>query len=348
MTHPIQVRTVSLALALAAATTAQGTLQISLGIRETEAGGGTFSTIGGDGGELGGIEFVNRDAQTLTLDGTWQQFTFNITTDPLIGFAGASANGVLDGTFGTLEHVRVLNSTGITDPITLWIDDVTDTTLTGGAVNFGDFEGFASGTEVMFQEPGFSGSTAANLMMGSTSGVDNLVASRTSSCRFDFQFIDNLGTRWVRLTTFRAINQRNPQIRLDDQSVVTFWMRGGVCQESLGSQGPGTAIAEMCGPGLRMGQTSVYYTAGAPAGAPGALAISLFGQPDLPIFGGNLVSALGVLIPVTIGADGNGRFSLPVSGTGAVADLVLQSLFFDTTQAQNFTFTNALHARFGR
>jgi len=339
---------ISLALALSAAVHAQSTVQISIGIRETNAGGGTFSNIGGNGGSLGGIEWVNRDAQTLTLDGTWQQFTFTIATDPLTGFAGTTANGILDGTFGVFEHVRVLNAAGITEPIHLWIDDVVDTTMTGGPVNFADFQGFATGTEVMFQEPSFSGSTSANLLTGSVSGVDNRVASRTSACRFDFQFIDNSPTRWVRLTTFNTPNLPNPLIRFDDQSVITFWMRGGTCQEDAGSQGPGTAIAEMCGTGLAAGEASVYYTAGAMPGAPGVLGLSLWGQPDLPIFGGNLVSGVGLAATLPISADGNGRFSLPVSGSGGVVDLALQSLFFDLSVPQNLAFTNAIRARFGQ
>src|SRR5690606_29366628 len=93
----------SMLLALGLASTASAQLAISIGIRETAAGGGSFTSIGADGGSLGGIEWVNRDAQTLVLDGTWQQFTFNIATDPLTGFAGTTANSVLDGAFGVLE-----------------------------------------------------------------------------------------------------------------------------------------------------------------------------------------------------------------------------------------------------
>ncbi len=342
----IQLRSVAIALGLTAVVQAQTTLQISIGIRETDASGGVFSAIGANGGTVGGIEFVNRDAQTLTLDGTWQQFTFNLTTDPLVGFAGLTANGVLEGTFGVLEHVRVLNSTGITTPITLWIDDVTNTTTMTGPVVFGDFQNFASAAEVMFQEPGFSGSTSANILLGGTSGVDNRVASRTSACRCAFQFVDGLTTRWVRLTTFNATNQPNPSIRFDNQAVVTFWMRGGPCQEDLGSQGPGIAIAEACGTGLGAGQSSVYYTAGALPGVPGAIAVSIFGSPDLPIFGGNLVSGFGLAATIAVASDGGGRFSLPLSPLGAVADLVLQSVFFDPSLPQSFAFTNAIRARF--
>ncbi|MEZ5966797.1 MAG: hypothetical protein R3F56_23360 [Planctomycetota bacterium] len=342
------LHTLTLVLGLSAALQAQGTVKISIGVRETEAGGGSFTTIGGNGGTLGGIEWVNKDAQTLVLDGTWQQFTFNITTDPLAAFAGTTANGVLDGTFGVIEHLRVLNDTGITDPFVLWIDDVTATTQTGGPVNFGDFEGYGSGAEVMFQEPSFSGSTSAFLLPGSVSGVDNAVASRTSSCRCDFQFVNNTTTNWVRLTTFNTGFLPNPTIRLDDQCVVTFWMRGGPCQEDVGSQGPGTAYAEMCGAGLSAGQASIYYAAGAQPGVPGVLGISLWGAGDLPIFGGNIVAGLGLAATLPVSADAAGRFQLPVTGSAGVVDLALQSLFFDPTLPQNLAFTNAIRARFGQ
>lgn len=343
MIHP---RTIPLVLLLTAAVHAQGTVQISIGIRETAQGGGAFSAIGGNGGSLGGIEFVARDVQTLVLDGTWQQFTFNITTDPLLAFAGTTANGVLEGAYGTLEHVRVLNNTGIMTPITLWIDDVTNTTTTTSPVTFGDFEGFASGTEVMFQEPSFSGSTSANVITGSTSGVDNRVAARTSSCRSDFQFIDGTTTRWVRLTTFNTGNLGNPLIRFDNQSVLTFWMRGGTAQEDLGSQGPGPAIAEIVGSGLGAGQSSIFYTAGGPPGSLGVHAFSAFGMPDLPLFGGNVVCGVGLLATNIVFADATGRTQMFLAPFGLPADFVLQAAFFDSTQPQGLTFTNAVRAVF--
>ena len=81
MTNP---RSLFLSLGLATVATAQPpTVQISIGVRETGFAGGSFTAIGGDGGVSGGIEWINMDGQFLTLDGTWQQFTFNLTTDPI-------------------------------------------------------------------------------------------------------------------------------------------------------------------------------------------------------------------------------------------------------------------------
>lgn len=219
-----------------AATAMSATLSISIGVRETNAGGGADNGIGGNGGAAGGIEFINRDGLTLTLNGTWQQFSFDLANANLNGqvtaFAGATANGVLEGSYGTLEHIRI-KSNGSTAPISLWIDDVVNTVDPAGppppqSVLIGNgFEGFADGTEVMFQEPGFSGSTTANILAGSTSGVDSsMFLNGAASYGVDFQFVDNDPTRWVRLTSFNTLNVPNPIVRFDQSSVVSFWMKG--------------------------------------------------------------------------------------------------------------------------
>lgn len=186
-------------------------VKLSIGIRETNSAGPVF----GDGGSGGGIEWVNRDGQTLTADGTWQLFTFTPATDTLLAFAGATANSMLEAghEFATIEHIRILNDTGITSPLRMWIDDVTNTVASGAVVE--DFEAASLGSEVMFQEPSFSGSTSSNLLPGSKTAVSNSMAnSGSQSLQADFQFVDNTPTRWVRLTTFGAPNQPNPRVRI--------------------------------------------------------------------------------------------------------------------------------------
>lgn len=348
------LRNTLLPLTLAGALAAQAPqVAISIGVRETEAGGGAgFTAIGDNGGSTGGIEWINLDGQMLTLDGTWQKFTFDLANDPVTAFAGSTANGILDGTYGTLEHIRILNVQGVTDPISVWIDDVADTiTPMGGSpttTTFGDFEGYNQGDEVMFQEPSFSGSTSSNLQTGDGDGIDNFVASRSASYLERFQFVDNATTRWVRLTTFNTPNQPNPQIRFDQGSVITFWLRSGDCQANLGSQGPGSAYAELCGLGLNFGETSTYYTAGAVPGSPGALGVSFPNNPDLPIFGGNLVSGSGLFLTVVLVADASGKAQLKIPGSAAMVDFVMQSVFVDGSQPQGLTLTNAVDAQFGQ
>jgi hypothetical protein len=210
-------------------------LLVSIGVRETGNPGGL--PIGADGGASNGIEIVNLDGQTLTADGTWQQFTFTPLTDPLTAFAGATANNVLDQDWGTLEMIRLANVADGFTQYRVWIDDVTNT-ISSGLVDFGNFELFAVGSEVMFQEPRFSGTTFGHLeLTPNTSLVTDAFANGGSrSNQIDFDFVDDVAgeSRWVRLTTFNTPNQPNPLVRLREQVVVggpfepttiSFWAR---------------------------------------------------------------------------------------------------------------------------
>jgi hypothetical protein len=228
----------ALAAACVASASAQS-LQVSIGVRETGAQGAVFPGVYANGGSANGIEFVNLDGQTLVLDGTWQQFTFTFSTATFSAFAGATANNILDGAWGTIEMIRFRNNLGMTAPIKVFIDDVQHTITPPGSgpqATTEGFEGWSSGAEVMFQEPGFSGSTSNNLMPGSTSGVNNTVSLNGSgSYEMNFQFIDNTPTRWARVTTFNTPNLPNPAIRFDQQATVSFW--------AMGVPEPGTMIA---------------------------------------------------------------------------------------------------------
>jgi hypothetical protein len=198
-------------LALATSSASAASLAISLGIRETNNPSGT--AIFSNAGTSNGIEFVNLDGQSLVADGTWQQFTFTPAVDTLTAFAGATANGILEAglEIAALEHIRIRNVDGITQPIRVWVDDVTNAVAAGPVVE--SFEGHALGAEVMFQEPGFSGSTSANLVAGSTAAVtDSMANTGGQSYQTDFQFVDNDPTRWVRLTTFASGNPLNPPL----------------------------------------------------------------------------------------------------------------------------------------
>jgi len=200
-------------------------LQVSLGIRETGAGGGPEGSIGSNGGTLGGIEFVNRDGQSVPLDNQWHPYTWDLDADPLTAFAGTTANSVLQGNYGVIECLRLTNDTGLAAPITLWVDYVVNT-IASGPVVVQDFEGFADGAEVMFQEPSFSGSTASNVAPGSTAGVDSSMAfNGSASYKVDWTFVDGDPTRWVRLTTFGTPNGLNPLIRFDQDSVVSIYIK---------------------------------------------------------------------------------------------------------------------------
>jgi hypothetical protein len=204
-------------------------VKISIGIRET--GNPNSLPIFGNGGATGGIEYVNRDGQTLLLNNTWQLFTFTPSTDTLLAFAGATANSILDTDWVTLEMIRILNSGGNTAPLRLWIDNISNTTTAYGSVTEG-FESFALGSEVIFQEPRFSGSTAAQLdLLPNASLVsDSAAFAGTQSDEINLKYIDGNVNNWVRLTTFNTPNLANPLLLAREPGApaptISFYMKG--------------------------------------------------------------------------------------------------------------------------
>jgi hypothetical protein len=227
-------------------------LQVSLATRETGFGGSAIGTIGANGGATGGIEWVNKDGQMLTLDGTWQTFTWSPATDPITAFAGASANSILEGSYGTIEHLRFHNHTDLEGVIMLWIDLIQDSIDPAGpdpvtTTTISNFEGFAETdgtgtTEVIFQEPRFSGSTLNELaLLPNFGGIDNTVNSPadvggTGSMRFEWDFLGSADPtppeNWLRLTTFNTENLPNPVIRYDQSSIVTVRIMGVIPEPS--------------------------------------------------------------------------------------------------------------------
>lgn len=203
--------------------------QVSIGVRETMWVAPTV--VGGNGGTTNGIEWINLDGQNLVANGTWQQFTFNFGTDPVTAFAGATANGVLDGTTGTLEHIRIRNISGVTNVLTMWIDDVAQV-IAGNPVTLSGFETTdpipaTVGTEHMFQEPRFSGSTQANLaaLPNSTLVTDTQFHTGLQSNQADFAFNTSNPASWLRLTSFNVVNQPNPAIDYTAGNSLSFFLR---------------------------------------------------------------------------------------------------------------------------
>ncbi len=343
---------VSIISLLSSALAAQGILQISIGVRETGFGGSTVGTIGADGGTGGGIEWVAQDVQALPVDGAWHTFTFDFANDPITAFAGSSANGTLEGMYGTIEHIRVLNTSGIGDPIVLLVDDVVNTTGPAGstvATTVEDFEGYGAGTSVMFRQAGFSGSTGTNLMTGSTATVDDMFVGSDDVLRHDFQFVDTMTNRWARITTFNTANRPNPVVRFDNNSVVTFRLLAYTSEQTdLGLQGPGTVNATFVGDGLNAGQASTIHIGGAPANTFGVIGVSLFGFPNLPVLGGTVASGSAFFFPVTAIADGGGFASVTFAGSSIVADFAMQGIYLDNSLPQGIAFSNAFQASFGQ
>jgi hypothetical protein len=215
-------------LFVAAASEAQ-TFQVSIAVRETQWVPPVV--VGGNGGTTNGIEWINLDGLTLTADGSWQQFTFNFGTDPVTAFAGATANGVLDGTTGTIEHIRLRNIGGVTDVVSLQIDDIVNT-VSGTPITVSGFETTDAnpatlGTEHIFQEPRFSGSTQAFLanLPNATLVTDQQFHTGAQSNQADFAFNTSNPASWLRLTTFNTPNQPNPAIDYSAGNSLSFWLR---------------------------------------------------------------------------------------------------------------------------
>jgi hypothetical protein len=223
---------------LTASTVMAQALAISLGVRET----GTSANIGENGGTANGIEWINRDGLSLVADGTWQNFTWNFGTDPVQAFAGGTANGVLDGTRGVLEHLRINNSVGTFDTFTVWIDNITQN-VGGTEYTIQNWEGapvLAPGPlvqqDITFQEPRFSGSTNTNLntAFNAAHTTDETAAEGLNSYRLQFEFVDNSTTRWIRLTTFNAAVGANPTIDFSPGSTLSMSLRAVTTPSPVG------------------------------------------------------------------------------------------------------------------
>lgn len=196
-------------------------LTFSLGVRET----GSTAAIGDDGGTGGSIEWVDLDLHVVPLNDAWQKVTIDLASPQSVtGFTG---DGALDGAAGTIEHIRILNSDGITKPVRLWFDELIYTEATGNPVNLG-WDGLTLGSEYRFQEPSFSGSTSGNVNGGSSSAVtDTMAFAGEQSYLAEFQFVDDDPTRWIRYTTFSTsvgLAGGNPTIGFDGQ--LSFWVKG--------------------------------------------------------------------------------------------------------------------------
>jgi hypothetical protein len=99
----------------------------------------------------------------------------------------------------------------------------------------------------MFQEPGFSGSTASFLALGSTTAVSNSFSfSGSQSLQMDMQFVNATPTNWARISTFNTGIQPNPRILVRDPSgapaSISFYARMEVVPEPATLSALGAAL----------------------------------------------------------------------------------------------------------
>lgn len=206
------------------------TLKISLGTREptnltliTGAPGGFHA-----GNPAGGIEWFNKDQQTLVLDGTWQQFTFDLSAAGIsaVSFTG---DGLISADKAALEHLRIMRPKGAgATSVELWIDKIQMTQDPTGlppasTVTCSTFDGvagnggvpYAAGAKVMFRDPSFSGSTSG--MINAAAGVPNVTGIDTTTGQDDSY---SLKAQWKWLYT-NPVYQDSPWLRLSSYYTTT-------------------------------------------------------------------------------------------------------------------------------
>ncbi|MBN1489926.1 MAG: hypothetical protein JXA69_08420 [Phycisphaerae bacterium] len=203
-------------------------LLLTLGIRDT---GATSGIIGDNGGSSGPIEWIfaagsvggiiSNAPQGLLVSPSddWQTITFDPVNDTIVGATGitSAANGVFEGTYGVIENLALVQTSTDTGPYKLYIDNVTN-----GGTLVEDFEAYDAGQFVMFRQPSFSGTTSAHILTApNLSVLDADVGDASAkSCRVEWQYIDELNTRWIRLTTYAAPFRPNPLVSLTEP--ITF------------------------------------------------------------------------------------------------------------------------------
>jgi hypothetical protein len=211
----------AVALAAMAGRSDAAELRFSIGVRETNAAGG----VGTNGGGTGPIEWVGRpndgvdlDVALVPADNAWHQVTFDLNAGPFRGFTG---NHILETTsgFGALEHLRIANTVDGVKRYKVYIDDVVNT-VNGSPTLLTNFDSAALGSEVLFQDPRFSGSTTANLLLtpNTNAVTDARSVSGANSYLLEFEFVnDNAagvggGGTWARVTTSGAATLPNAAI----------------------------------------------------------------------------------------------------------------------------------------
>ncbi|MCP4249065.1 MAG: family 10 glycosylhydrolase [bacterium] len=100
-----------------------------------------------------------------------------------------------------------------------------------------DFEGYASGTRVLFQYPRYSGSTDEDLESEPNVAevTDEVAAFSGASCyKVQWQLIDTEPHRWMRLTTHNGAYVPNPTVRLDHRIRVRLRVDAGRFRLAVG------------------------------------------------------------------------------------------------------------------
>jgi hypothetical protein len=100
---------------------------LTLGVRET----GSTAGCAENGGTSGGIEWIGATSgyppigKLVNQKDQWVRVVFDIPNEPIVGFAGATANGRLDTQTGVFEHLAFTPvDPTLTDIYTVYLDDI--------------------------------------------------------------------------------------------------------------------------------------------------------------------------------------------------------------------------------
>jgi uncharacterized lipoprotein YddW (UPF0748 family) len=110
-------------------------------------------------------------------------------------------------------------------------------------VRLSDFEGYANGAEVLFQEPRYSGTTQSHLLDSPNVRrvTDAVTAFSGTKCyEVQWQFVDATPQRWMRLTTHDAVNVKNPTVELNRPIRVRLRLDSGRLRVAVGIRETGT------------------------------------------------------------------------------------------------------------
>ena len=216
-----------------------GDLLICIAVREN----GDTGALGSEGEYAGDIEWIGATAdpnnipqgQPISPGTGWVTLSFDPTSDPIRSFYGSDDNAITE-TRGSLESIAVTVNAASANrsagTYRMYVDNVT----TASTV-IADFESYTEGDQVMFQEPTYSGTTAANLApLPSASEVTSLQGNSGQSELLVWYFNDTTAKRWARLTTYTTPYLPNPIVDLTQPITLDVLL---LEDETIGCPNPG-------------------------------------------------------------------------------------------------------------
>ncbi len=157
------------------------------------------------------------DAMVVYPSNTWQTITLQRGPDPLtptnpfVPWNGTLTS--LDGNFGALEGIAFACE-GNPGNYDIYIDDLANGT--NGV--FESYETNVVGSTWGFSQPGYSGTTSANLLGSPNSSVitTNTAFTGSKCTRVQWQFVDGATNKWLRLVHSGNTGVANPMVDLNE------------------------------------------------------------------------------------------------------------------------------------